>query len=140
MDKTVNGGVFGDTSDYIKTYALIHVEASEFTRLSQLVNEQNGFFIGLNDGTGNGVIFNLSLEDIIKISNDIGFDRFIFGSDSIPSSPSFYERSTAGNYLHTNLEPISSMEDLELLAPRCNSVWEDLYFNDYFKECIWSTL
>ena len=140
MDNTVNGGVFGDTSDYIKTYALIHAEECEFTRLAQLVSEQNGFFIDLNDGTGNGVIFNLSLENIIKISNDIGFDRFIFGSDPIPSSPSFYEMSITGNYLHTNLEPISSMEDLELIAPRCNSVWVDLYFNDYFKECIWSTL
>lgn len=140
MDNTVNGGVFGDTSDHIKTYALIHVEESEFTRLAQLVSEQNGFFIDLNDGTGNGVIFNLSLEKIINISNDVSFDCFIYGDDPIPSSPSFYERSTAGNYMHTNLEPIFSMEDLELIAPRCNSVWEDLYFNDYFKECLWSTL
>lgn len=140
MYNTVNGCVFGDTSDYIKTYALIHVEESEFTKLAQLVSEQNGFFIDLNDGTGNGVIFNLSLEKIIKISNDISFDCFIYGENQISSSPSFYERYTTGDYQHTTLDPISSMEDLELIAPRCNSVWEDLYFNDYFKECLWSTL
>ena len=94
----------------------------------------------MNDGTGIGMIFNLSADQIIKLICSFDVDTFIYGNDYISSTAYLYKKTTICSFKSTPLKTICSMKDLEEIAPDCSDVWEDLYFNDYFKECLWSHL
>ena len=37
-------------------------------------------------------------------------------------------------------ESIVAFDDLEEIAPKCNELWTDLYFNDFFRESLLFTL
>ena len=47
-------GIFGGTSGVIQTYALVSVCDDDTDKLNQYVNDENGNYISLNDGTGIG--------------------------------------------------------------------------------------
>lgn len=131
-------GIFGGTSGVIQTYALVSVCDDDTDKLNQYVNDENGNYISLNDGTGIGMIFNLSADQIIKLICSFDVDTFIYGNDYISSTAYLYKKTTICSFKSTPLKTICSMKDLEEIAPDCSDVWEDLYFNDYFKECLWS--
>lgn len=133
-------GIFGGTSGVIQTYALVSVCDDDTDKLNQYVNDENGNYISLNDGTGIGMIFNLSADQIIKLICSFDVDTFIYGNDYISSTAYLYKKTTECSFKSTPLKTICSMKDLEEIAPDCSDVWEDLYFNDYFKECLWSHL
>ena len=133
-------GIFGGTSGVIQTYALVSVCDDDTDKLNQYVNDENGNYISLNDGTGIGMIFNLSADQIIKLICSFDVDTFIYGNDYISSTAYLYKKTTICSFKSTPLKTICSMKDLEEIAPDCSDVWEDLYFNDYFKECLWSHL
>lgn len=133
-------GIFGGTSGVIQTYALVSVCDDDTDKLNQYVNDENGNYISLNDGTGIGMIFNLSADQIIKLICSFDVDTFIYGNDYISSTAYLYKKTTICSFKSTPLKTICSMKDLEKIAPDCSDVWEDLYFNDYFKECLWSHL
>lgn len=133
-------GIFGGTSGVIQTYALVSVCDDDTDKLNQYVNDENGNYISLNDGTGIGMIFNLSADQIIKLICSFDVDTFIYGNDYISSTACLYKKTTECSFKSTPLKTICSMKDLEEIAPDCSDVWEDLYFNDYFKECLWSHL
>lgn len=133
-------GIFGGTSGVIQTYALVSVCDDDTNKLNQYVNDENGNYISLNDGTGIGMIFNLSADQIIKLICSFDVDTFIYGNDYISSTAYLYKKTTICSFKSTPLKTICSMKDLEEIAPDCSDVWEDLYFNDYFKECLWSHL
>lgn len=133
-------GIFGGTSGVIQTYALVSVCDDDTDKLNQYVNDENGNYISLNDGTGIGMIFNLSADQIIKLICSFDVDTFIYGNDYISSTAYLYKKTTICGFKSTPLKTICSMKDLEEIAPDCSDVWEDLYFNDYFKECLWSHL
>lgn len=133
-------GIFGGTSGVIQTYALVSVCDDDTDKLNQYVNDENGNYISLNDGTGIGMIFNLSADQIIKLICSFDVDTFIYGNDYISSTAYLYKKTTICSFKSTPLKTICSMKDLEEFAPDCSDVWEDLYFNDYFKECLWSHL
>ena len=133
-------GIVGGTSGVIQTYALVSVCDDDTDKLNQYVNDENGNYISLNDGTGIGMIFNLSADQIIKLICSFDVDTFIYGNDYISSTAYLYKKTTICSFKSTPLKTICSMKDLEEIAPDCSDVWEDLYFNDYFKECLWSHL
>lgn len=133
-------GIFGGTSGVIQTYALVSVCDDDTDKLNQYVNDENGNYISLNDVTGIGMIFNLSADQIIKLICSFDVDTFIYGNDYISSTAYLYKKTTICSFKSTPLKTICSMKDLEEIAPDCSDVWEDLYFNDYFKECLWSHL
>lgn len=133
-------GIFGGTSGVIQTYALVSVCDDDTDKLNQYVNDENGNYISLNNGTGIGMIFNLSADQIIKLICSFDVDTFIYGNDYISSTAYLYKKTTICSFKSTPLKTICSMKDLEEIAPDCSDVWEDLYFNDYFKECLWSHL
>ena len=133
-------GIFGGTSGVIQTYALVSVCDDDTDKLNQYVNDENGNYLSLNDGTGIGMIFNLSADQIIKLICSFDVDTFIYGNDYISSTAYLYKKTTICSFKSTPLKTICSMKDLEEIAPDCSDVWEDLYFNDYFKECLWSHL
>ena len=133
-------GIFGGTSGVIQTYALVSVCDDDTDKLNQYVNDENGNYISLNDRTGIGMIFNLSADQIIKLICSFDVDTFIYGNDYISSTAYLYKKTTICSFKSTPLKTICSMKDLEEIAPDCSDVWEDLYFNDYFKECLWSHL
>ena len=133
-------GIFGGTSGVIQTYALVSVCDDDTDKLNQYVNDENGNYISLNDGTGIGMIFNLSADQIIKLICSFDVDTFSYGNDYISSTAYLYKKTTICSFKSTPLKTICSMKDLEEIAPDCSDVWEDLYFNDYFKECLWSHL
>ena len=133
-------GIFGGTSGVIQTYALVSVCDDDTDKLNQYVNDEYGNYISLNDGTGIGMIFNLSADQIIKLICSFDVDTFIYGNDYISSTAYLYKKTTICSFKSTPLKTICSMKDLEEIAPDCSDVWEDLYFNDYFKECLWSHL
>lgn len=131
-------GIFGGTSGTIQTYALVSSAEDDIDALSHLVDAEDGHYISLNDGTGAGMIFNLSPEQIIKITKQFNINAFIYGNDRVPSKPYFYKKTTEGGFQSVPLEVIYHMGDLESIAPDCSDLWEDLYFNDYFRECLWT--
>lgn len=131
-------GIFGGTSGVIQTYALVSVCDDDTDKLNHYVNNENGYYISLNDGTGTGMIFNLSADQIIKLVGSFDVDTFIYGNDYISSTAYLYKKTMECSFKSTPLKTICSMEDLEEIAPDCSDVWEDLYFNNYFKECLWT--
>ena len=136
-----NEGIFGVEPDSMKTYALIQVSWEQENSLMQDIKDKGGDYLSLKDGEfgfSNGIIIDLSLEDIINLAPHYGIDRFIFGANSAPSTPYFYKKNEKDSFEDMPLEPIISYEDLEGIAPECSDIWEDLYFNDYFKESLWS--
>ena len=132
-------GIFGGKSGYIQTYALINVDDDNLSTLEEIVNNLGGEFMSLEDGEGNCLVFNISPEQIIKISQDYNINLFIYGNDAVPSTPLLYKRNKKGLFQSKPLETINSMGGLEEdIAPQCSNIWEDLYFNDFFKECLWN--
>lgn len=137
-----NEGIFGVEPDSIQTYALIHISWEQEKKLAQEIRVSGGEYLTLQDGEdgfGNGFIFNLSPEEIINIANRYGINEFIYGTDPAPSIPYFYKKTEKDSFEVKSFEPLFSYGDLEDFAPECSDAWEDLYFNDFFKESLWST-
>ena len=136
-------GVFGMESDCISSYALI----SSFSGCTErevvcIVSAAGGFYIDLNDGEDRGVVFNLSAEQMIMVARSIGCSAFIYGEDESPSKPVYYVRSGNDDTFTSKelSESIVAFDELEEIAPQCNELWEDLYFNDFFRECLFVRL
>ena len=136
-------GVFGMESDCISSYALI----SSFSGCTErdvvcIVRDAGGFYIDLNDGEERGVVFNLSVEQMILVARSIGCSAFIYGEDESPSKPVYYVRSGSSDAFTSKelSESIVAFDELEEIAPQCNELWEDLYFNDFFRECLLFTI
>lgn len=112
------------------------VDESEVNRI---VGEEGGSYIDLNDGNTFGIVFNVDLEQMREIASGIGCEMFIFGLDFAPSKPGLYTKQNNGKYEFSPIfETLEVMDDLEEVAPNYSEMWEDLYFNDYFRECLWS--
>ena len=132
--------IFGEKG-YIKSYALITINDEDEKPLVRKFDENDGDFLSLNDGTGAGFIFNLSAEQIVDIVSPFKSIRgFIYGENLCPSTPYFYKRNRKGSYDSFPLEPIVSHFDFESLAPKCSDIWEELFINDYFQECLFTYL
>lgn len=131
-------GVFGGDSNCIKTYALVHLCDNDISVFAQSVKNDCGHSLSLNDGNGNIMVFNLSPEQIIELLEELAADSFIYGKDVSPSIPYFYHKEKDGLFHSKALESIDDMLDLEVLAPECSELWEDLYFDDLFRETLYN--
>ena len=131
-------GVFGMESDCISSYALISSYNCPETEVANTVIEAGGFYIDLNDGENHGVAFNLTAEQMIAVALSICCSAFIYGDDESPSKPVYYVRSSNDNAFTSKelSESVVGFDDLEEIASKCNELWTDLYFNDYFRECL----
>lgn len=135
-------GVFGMESDSISSYALISTYICSETEVAKFVSKAGGFYIDLNDGKNRGVAFNLTAEQMVLVSLSIGCPAFIYGDDESPSKPVYYVRPSNDNAFTSKelSDSIVGVDELEELAPQCNEVWEDLFFNDFFRECLYSAI
>ena len=132
--------IFGKLG-YIHSYALININDEDEQTLVGKFREEGGVFLTLNDGTGVGFLFNLSSEQIINIVLSYPYiNAFIYGENSSPSTPCFYTRNDNGCYESVRLETIVSYFDLEVIAPTCCDIWEDLNINDFFQESLFTYL
>ena len=129
-------GVFGGDLKCIKTYALVNLCDNDISVFAQSVQNEGGLSLSLNDGDGNIMAFNLSPEQIIKLLEELTADSFIYGKNASPSIPYFYQKEKDGLFHSKALESIEEMSDLEVLAPGCSELWEDLYYNDFFRESL----
>ena len=140
-ENTNNEGIFGVARGSIQTYALIHISWEKEKALIKEIRDKSGDYLTMQDGEagfGNGFIFNISPEEIISLAPRYDIDEFIFGEENAPSTPYFYQKDENGTYKITSNETISSYRDLEIIAPKCSDIWEDLYFNDFFIESLYS--
>ena len=140
-DNTKKESIFGVKPDSFQTYALIHISWDLEEELGKEITKMGlgGGYLTIQDGDngfGNGFIFDLSAEEIISLAPRYGIDRFIYGADTTPSTPYFYQKTKNGLFEAKQLEPIISKWDLEEIAPKCSDVWEDLFLNDYFLESL----
>lgn len=135
-------GVFGMETDCISSYALISSYSCPEIQIKNIVSKAGGFYIDLNDGENHGVAFNLTPEQMISVAISIGCSAFIYGDDESPSKPVYYVRSSDDNTFNSNElnESIVGFDDLEEIAPKYNALWTDLYFNDFFRECLFFTI
>lgn len=117
---------------------MINLCEDKSSSLEEKVHDEEGEFLSLDDGFGYCMVFNLSPEQIIEICQGLGINAFIWGKDPAPSIPYFYQKDKKGVFQSIQLEPIIEMSDLESIAPNCSEIWEDLYFNDYFRECLYN--
>ncbi len=117
---------------------MIHFNEEDADALKKVVDNEGGFFRSLDDGTGTGFIFNLTADQVIKIVSALNTSSFIYGTDPAPSTPCFYNMDESGSINKTPLDVIYQMDDLETIAPKCCTVWENLSINDYFKESLWT--
>lgn len=126
-------GVFGMESNCISSYALISSYSCPEIELNSIVSKIGGFYIDLNDGKDHGVAFNLTVEQMISVALSIGCSAFIYGDDESPSKPVYYVRSNNDNVFTSNelSESVVVFDDFEEIAPKCNALWTDLYFNDF---------
>lgn len=140
-DNTKKESIFGVDPDSIQTYAFIHIswdleeelykEIRKMSVVCDYLTMQDG-----DNGFGNGFIFNVSAEEIISLAPRYGIDKFIYGADSEPSTPYFYQKVETGLFEATPLDPIVSVFCFEDFAPKCSDVWKDLYLNDFFLESL----
>ena len=135
-------GVFGMDSDCITSYALISSYSCLEIEVKNIVSKVGGFYIDLNDGENHGVVFNLTAEQMISVAISIGCSAFIYGDDESPSKPVYYVRLSNDNAFTSEelSESIVGFDDLEEIAPKYNALWTDLYFNDFFRECLFFTM
>ena len=138
-ENTQKESIFGVQPDSIQTYAFIHVSWELEKKLEQEIAAMGGDYLTLQDGEDgytNGFIYNLSLEEIIRLAPKYELNEFIYGTDPAPSTPYFYQRNENEQYRIQPLEEISSYMDLAVIAPECSDIWKDLYFNDFFIESL----
>lgn len=133
-------GVFGFQSNSISSYSLINTYLCSEKELDEIVHAAGGFYIDLNDGENHGVAFNLTVDQMILVARSIGCSAFIYGKDETPSNPVYYVLSDDVFSSKELNESISEMDELEVIAAKCNELWQDLFFNDYFRECLFSTI
>lgn len=130
-------GVFGRNSGEVTSYSLLSNYTVADSEVSQIVKEKGGSYIDLNDGNSFGIVFDVDLEQMKEIAKSIGCEMFIFGMDYVPSKPELYTMQNNGEYKFSPIsETVEVIDDLEEIAPNYSEMWEDLYFNDYFRECL----
>ena len=133
-------GVFGGEIDCFKTYALICINQNDEDAFIKDCMTQEVHYISLYEGTGTGVLFDLLPEQIISLISRYNGEVFIYGLEQTPSTPYFYKKDPSRSFTAISLEPIYGMDDLEVIAPKCSDCWEDLYFNDMFRETLYTYL
>ncbi len=138
-ENTQYNSIFGVNPGSVQTYALIHISWELEKTLIKEICDKGGDYITMQDGSngfGNGFIFNLSPEDIISLASRYAIGAFIYGTDPSPSMPHYYQKDEKGLFDIKPLDPVIDFEEFEVIAPECSEVWEDLYFNDFFREAL----